>query len=43
VSAPTITPFSLGNYLCQSVLSSGGCGDLFQAIHLPTNNTRAIR
>ncbi len=37
------TPFSLGNYLCQEVISTGGCGDLYQAIHLPSNGRRAIR
>ena len=37
------TPFSLGNYLCQNVISTGGCGDLYHAIHLPSNGHRAIR
>jgi hypothetical protein len=43
VGEPGFTPFSIGRYRCEERLSSGGLGDLYLAVHLPSGGRRAIR
>jgi serine/threonine protein kinase len=43
VGEPAFTPFSIGRYRCEERLGSGGLGDLYLAVHLPSGGRRAIR